>query len=306
MYQSELNFEPEVEPLPNLEAEINDSPNRCRELGAYEALFLEKQMSYARIASKFGNGNKFTPSSFYNDDVINRRLEELETELRVENVDSIQFVLRGEAEYPDKLLAANPAIQLLYYKGNAGLFHSKCIAIVGSRKASDSGKVLGAKISKALVNEGFTIVSGLADGIDVSAHRAAIENGGNTIGVLGTPINFRTSRAKRDLAEEIEKNHLLVSQIPVLYYSQSGFQRHKSFFLERNATISALSIGTVVVEAEDISGSLSTARHAIKQNRKLFIPSNCFKNERIKWPEKFEKLGAIRVNHINDILDNCL
>lgn len=305
VYEPELNLEREVELELGINTETRAGPERHRELGAYEALFLEKQMSYASIASKFGNSGKFAPSSLCDDEIIDTKLEELESQFSVDDVKSIQFVLRGEADYPDKLLDAKPAIQLLYYKGDASLFKTKSIAIVGSRKASDYGKKLGAKISKELVKKGFTIVSGLADGIDVAAHRAAIDNGGKTIGVLGTPINYPTTRAKRDLVDEIQKNHLLVSQIPVLYYGQSGFQRHKSFFLERNATVSALSVGTVVVEAGDISGSLSTARHAIKQNKKLFIPSSCFKNDRIKWPEKFRELGAIRVNDINDIIENC-
>lgn len=290
------------EPILDLVNEDALASERYKELGAYEELFLEKQMSLTKIANRYPTNRRFTPASSYAEEVIVRRQEELKAMFRVDDVRSIKFVFRGEANYPKSLLSAKPAVPLLYYKGDTNLFQNKCIAIVGSRKASQYGKALGANISRRLAKKGFTIVSGLADGIDMVAHEAAIQEGGKTIGVLGTPINHVATKRKRPLVEEIAKNHLLVSQVPVLYYKQAGFQRHKVFFLERNATISALSMGTVVVEAGDVSGSLSTARHTLKQQKKLFIPSSCFKNDRVDWPSKFEKLGAIRVEKLDDIL----
>lgn len=289
----------EVGTCDNIDCDRKYSSSRYNKLGTYEALFLEDKMSFAKIAKSFRHLR-------VSEHEVEQKLEELQARFEVDSLESIKFVIQGESEFPEQLAEdrVKDKLQLLYYQGQINLLKSKCIAIVGSRKASEKGRKLATEITKGLVEAGFTIVSGLAEGIDVTAHEAAINNGGKTIGVMGTPIYYR-NRYRKKLMDYMAEEQLLISQIPVLYYYRSGFGRRKGFFLDRNATISALSIGTVVIEAEDISGSLSTARHASKQGKQIYIPSYCFKDNRIKWPKDFiQNHGAIKVDGVEEILSD--
>ena len=278
--------------------------DRIKELVAFETLFLENNMTFSKVAKMFENSRYFNPSSLYPEAITDKNFAKLRSLLFAEGVDNVHFTMRGEKEYPDRILEVSPSIQLLYYRGDIELLQEKSIAIVGSRKASEFGKRLARRIATELVNAGYIIVSGLAQGIDVAAHQAAIDAGGRTIAVLGTPISRSSMFGRGELAEVISTDHLVVSQVPVLRYEQCDQKERNAFFLARNATISAVSVGTIVVEAEDISGSLSTARHALKQKKKLFIPASCFRNTRIKWPEDFRNLGAVRVESVFDILEH--
>lgn len=156
--------------------------------------------------------------------------------------------------------------------------------------------------SRALVERGFTVVSGLATGIDTAAHTAAIEAKGHTIAVIGTPIGIHYPKENQALQRKIAEQHLLISQVPVLRYASQYVPQNKLFFPERNVTMSALTEGTVIVEASDTSGTLTQARAALQQGRKLFILDSCFKRDGITWPASFEKRGAICVRDLADIL----
>lgn len=284
--------------------EGRDAKDRLRELAAYEALFLEDNMTFQKIARKIRISRRFNPSSLCSTETINESLAKLSSVLAVDKRNKCHFTMRGEKEFPDRLLRVSPPIQLLYYKGDVGLLQQKSIAIVGSRKASEHGKRLARRIATGLAKKGYTIVSGLAPGIDVSAHQAAMDAGGSTLAVLGTPINYSITHGRNKVAQQILADHLVISQVPVLHYEQCDQKQRNRFFLERNATISALSIGTVVVEAEDLSGSLSTARHAINQEKKLFIPASCFENTRTKWPRVFQERGGFKVKSLKEILSH--
>lgn len=287
-------------------SEIADRPivDRHRELGAFETLFLEPKMTFLKIARLFGSSHRFVPSSLYSEDIIRNTLVKLKSALSIEKASDINFVMRGETVFPEQIVQALPQVQLLYYKGNYRLTRQKCVAIVGSRRASTQGMKIAARIAKELVDNGFVIVSGLAEGIDKAAHQAAIDAGGNTIGVLGTPIHHFAGRGREKLAIRMSTEQLLISQIPVLHYERCDQSQRNRFFLERNSTISALSMGTIVVEAEEKSGSLATARRTLEQGRKLFIPASCFKNPRTNWPITFKELGAIRFESVSEIIDN--
>jgi DNA processing protein len=152
-----------------------------------------------------------------------------------------------------------------------------------------------------LVKRGFTVVSGLATGIDTAAHTAAIDAGGHTIAVIGTPIGTYYPKENEALQRGIAAEHLLISQVPVLRFASQHVPQNKLFFPERNVTMSALTEGTIIVEASGISGVLAQARAALHQNRKLFILNSCFERDDITWPANFEKRGAIRVHDLSDI-----
>ena len=142
-------------------------------------------------------------------------------------------------------------------------------------------------------------------GIDTAAHTSAIEAGGKTIAGIGTPLNRVYPKQNAALQEGIAQNYLLVSQVPVLRYSKQDYRRNRTFFLERNKTMSALAEATIIVEAGQTSGMLIQARAALHQRRKLFILEASFRNPALTWPHEFESMGAMRVKkyeHIRSIL----
>ena len=134
----------------------------------------------------------------------------------------------------------------------------------------------------------------------------AIEQGGKTIAVIGTSIADVYPKRNKALQQEIAKNHLLISQIPIVRYANQDYRLNRQFFPERNATMSALAQGTVIVEAADRSGTLTQAKAALKQGRLLFILDSCFENTSWSWPRNYEQLGAIRVKQVTDIIDRLV
>jgi DNA processing protein len=201
------------------------------------------------------------------------------------------------------LRIADHPIELLYFQGWWELVNSpRSVAVVGTRKPSVEGLARTRKLVKALLQDDFTIVSGLAAGVDTAAHTTAIEHGGRTIAVLGTPLSKAYPASNARLQREIAKHHLLISQVPVKRYSnQKNPTLNNFFFPERNITMSALTDATIIVEAGETSGTLVQARHALKQGRKVFILESNFRNAELKWPHTFEERGAIRVADYDDI-----
>jgi len=221
--------------------------------------------------------------------------------LRKAGVNNFGVHVLGAAEYPKKLLDANFPLRILYYQGWWDLVHTPSIAVVGTREPSSDGRARAIKLVKQLVNDKFTIVSGLARGIDTIAHQTAIEAGGLTMGVIGTPLSHSYPNENKELQQRIAREFLLISQVPIIRYSQQYPAQNRLFFPERNITMSALTQATVIVEAGETSGTLVQAKAALSQGRKLFILDSCFKNSQITWPVKFEEKGAIRVRNYDDL-----
>jgi DNA processing protein len=166
---------------------------------------------------------------------------------------------------------------------------------------SDDGIKRTRKLVRQLVDDNHTIYSGLAKGVDTVAHTTAIEAGGRTVAVLGTPITESYPDENAALQERIASEFLIVSQVPILRHKHQTYHSNRMFFPERNVTMSALTDATIIVEAGETSGTLTQARAALAQNRKLFILDSCFLNSSLTWPARFEKLGAIRVREYADI-----
>lgn len=272
-----------------------------KEMASYEALWSKEKASFKKIAQLFSEHPNSLPSSH-----IHENIDKISQQLRdiiIESIDLIKLniLISGTLDYPKRLRDAKEPIEILYYSGNIDYLYSKGVAIVGSRKPSENGIKRAKKLVKMLIEDDFTIYSGLAEGIDTAAHTSALENNGRTVAVIGTPLNEFYPRQNKELQIEIAKKHLLVSQVPFIRYSMQNFMWNRGFFPERNKTMSALSEATVIIEASETSGTLIQAKAALDQNRKLFILQNCFENKSITWPEKFEKLGAIRVRDYDDI-----
>ena len=273
------------------------------EMGAYEALFL-KGMTFKKIADLFreypdGRSSEFVPA-----DEAERCAEAVARKMKEAGVDKFGLRISGTGNYLLRLRDARNPIELLYYQGIWDLSDMPGLSVVGSRKPTAEGVMRAERLAREIVYEGFAVVSGLASGIDTAAHMAALENGGATIAVIGTPLGECYPKANRMLQKTIAEEHLLISQVPVLKYSEQPISLKRQYFPERNATMSALTLGTIIVEAGEKSGTLHQAKAALYQKRKLFILDSCFGNPDISWPRKFERMGAIRVRDSRDIWDH--
>lgn len=274
-----------------------------REMGAYEALWTDAKAWFKSIAEKFAAHPGSLPSDFFTmaADVPEQYAEKTTALLKKGGVKHYGIRLHGAGEYPEKLRDAEYPIELLYYQGYWDLVETRAVAVVGTRKPSEEGIKRAEKLTQLLVEDGFTIVSGLATGIDTVAHKTAISLGAPTIAVIGTPLSETYPRENRDVQSLIARDHLLISQVPVCRYFDQDWRINRNFFLERNVTMSALTEATIIVEASDTSGTLTQARAALKQKRKLFILDSCFDVEGLRWPHTYEKRGAIRVRDYDDI-----
>ncbi len=272
-----------------------------RELGAYEALWLEKGATFKTLADRFALDAEALPSDFVPAQLAEQCAAEVMAKLKKAGVHQFGVRIHHAGDYPAKLRDARHPVELLYYRGAWEITETRCVAVVGSREASPDGIRRAERLARELVDRDFTVVSGLAKGVDSAAHRGAIARGGRTISVVGTPLGSCYPKENADLQEEIARDHLLISQVPVLRYAKQAPQHNRLFFPERNVTMSALTEGTIIVEAGDTSGTLTQARAALHQGRKLFILDNCFQRTDITWPARFEAEGAVRVKTPDDI-----
>jgi DNA processing protein len=273
-----------------------------REMAAYEALWVDKAASFKKIADRFRSCPGAIPSDLVPNDEIEAASAEVLERLTKAQAPKFGVRVHGSEDYPARLRDAAHPVELLYFRGWWDLIESpKRVAIVGARTASEDGIRRTRKLARLLVNAGYTIVSGLAKGVDTAAHTTAIEAGGNTIAVIGTPITDHYPPENKALQERIAEDYLLISQVPIWRYSQQDYRSNRLFFPERNATMSAVAQATIIVEASDTSGTLAQARAALQQGRKLFILDNCFKNSALTWPARFLAQGAIRVSSVDDI-----
>ncbi len=212
----------------------------------------------------------------------------------------IKEIKIGNKHY-SKLLAqiADPP-EKLYYRGNIELLNTFCFSVVGTRKITSYGKEATEHIIAGLVGTNWTIVSGLALGVDAVAHQAALDNDLPTIAVFGSTIDDEGIAPKTNflLAQEILNNNgLLISE-----YNDPSFIKNFNFAV-RDRIISGLSKGVLVVEGAEKSGSLITAKSAADQNRDVFaVPGNIFSMVS-KGTNELIKTGAKMVTSANDILE---
>lgn len=170
-------------------------------------------------------------------------------------------------------------------------------AVIGSRKASSDGLKASHEIVTTLVKKGVIIVSGLAEGIDTSAHEAAIEEGGNTIAVLGTSLDLVYPEKNERLQEIIMRNYLAISQFP------TGYPTQPKNFVIRNRLMALISDASIIVEAGDTSGSLHQGWETLRLGRPLFIWNSILKNSSLNWPKKMLQYGAMELSNPEEVMD---
>ncbi|MDA8261837.1 MAG: DNA-protecting protein DprA [Actinomycetota bacterium] len=203
----------------------------------------------------------------------------------------------GDGDYPPVLAQVPGAPRFLFVHGRLELLDGRpALAVVGTREPTDAGRRRARKLGYLLAKLGIVVVSGLARGIDGEAHRGALAIGGDTVAVLGTPLSRTYPQEHAALQVQIGTVGALVSQ----FHPAAGIKRH--FFPMRNATMSGLCLGTVVVEASETSGALIQARQCLQQGRKLFIPQSALDNPRLTWPKRFLSQGAHAFREIDDLM----
>lgn len=220
----------------------------------------------------------------------------VETELRKISHTGVRLITRLDAEYPENLTHLHDPPPFLYVRGSLIPEDRLAIAIVGSRFASAYGRGVARDLARGLTDKGVTVVSGLARGVDVEAHRATLEAKGRTLAVLGSGVDVIYPSEHRSLAADIPSQGAVISEFPL------GSKPDAVHFPYRNRVISGLTLGTVVVEAAENSGSLITARFALEQNREVFAVPGVITSVRSRGPHRLIKDGAKLVENVDDIL----
>ena len=175
----------------------------------------------------------------------------------------------------------------LFAEGDASLLYTGLkVSIVGSRKPSENGINDARCLAKTLVDHHVTIVSGLAEGIDTIAHQTAIESGGKTIAVLGTPLEIVYPAKNKQLLDTIKQHHLAISQF------STGYPVKRENFPMRNRTMALVSDATIIVEASEVSGTKHQGWEALRLGRFIFIMKSLIDNPALSWPKEMVKYGA--------------
>lgn len=208
----------------------------------------------------------------------------------------VRLVTQADSEYPKNLTHIHDPPPFVYIRGSLEPQDQVAVAIVGARSASPYGRDVTRQLARDLAHRRVTVVSGLARGIDAEAHRAALEAGGRTIGVLGSGLDVLYPSEHRRLAQDMTQHGAVISEFAL------GSQPEAGNFPYRNRVISGLSLGTVVIEAAEKSGSLITARCALEQNREVFAVPGHITASRSRGPHDLIKQGAKLVESVEDIL----
>jgi DNA processing protein len=210
---------------------------------------------------------------------------------------NVCIVCEGDAAFPAALRTIPTPPAFLYLRGELLPRDALAIAVVGSRHCSHYGLRQAERLAGSLARVGFTIVSGLARGIDAAAHRGALAAGGRTIAVLANGLALVYPPEHKDLAEQVAGCGALVSETPMTFEPMAGL------FHQRNRVISGLSLGVVVVEAADRSGALITARHAEQQNREVLAVPGPIDSPTSRGPHRLIRDGAKLVESADDVLE---
>lgn len=214
---------------------------------------------------------------------------------------NIRLLAFDDPEYPENLRAAEDAPPVIYVRRQINCLRQPLsLSIVGARNASLNGRKLASQISCELTSQGIMIVSGMARGIDTAAHKGAmfaLNRTGSTVAVLGTGIDIAYPAENQKLCEQITGQGAVISEFPL------GTEPSAGNFPRRNRIVSALTDGTLVVEASLHSGSLITARLALEQGRDVFAVPGFPTDERSAGPNKLIKDGAFLVENAEDILN---
>ncbi|TAL24565.1 MAG: DNA-protecting protein DprA [Nitrospirae bacterium] len=223
--------------------------------------------------------------------------EKIDTQLKKLESKKINVVTPDSTGYPESLKNIDDSPIVLYTKGSLQKEDRFAIAVVGSRKYSSYGRFAVEKLSTELSSLGFTIVSGMARGIDTLAHAAAVNSGGRTIAVMGSGIDVPYPPENKLLMEKIANSGCVMTEFPL------GTQPERENFPRRNRLISGLALGVLVVEATADSGSLITASCAADQGKEVFAVPGNINSANSEGTNELIKNGVKLVRNVEDIIE---
>jgi DNA processing protein len=226
--------------------------------------------------------------------------KQIDQELRKLDAVGASVLTWIDPDYPGRLRTVPDPPPLLYITGEPTGLDQYAVAIVGSRRPTPAGRLLTEELSRDLAALGFTIISGLARGIDGAAHRGALAAGGRTVAVMGCGIEQTYPPEHEQLREQIEAHGAVITELPV------GAYPHGYHFPRRNRIISGLSLGILVTEAAIKSGSLITARLAAEQGRDVFAVPGFVRAESSRGPNGLIKQGAKLTEGAWDVVEELL
>lgn len=208
-----------------------------------------------------------------------------------------KIITYWDKDYPQQLKHIYYPPLILYVFGNLTENDFQSISIVGTRKATDYGKIIANRFTSDLVRQDITIVSGMARGIDSIAHKTAIKQNGRTLAIIGSGLDIIYPPENKYLFHEIAKNGAVISEFPL------GTKPDAPNFPKRNRIISGISLGTLVIETRKNGGAMQTAKHALDQNREVFaIPGNLTSEQSNGTNTLIQWNGAKLVSEAEDIL----
>lgn len=212
--------------------------------------------------------------------------------------EGIQVLTRADPRYPKCMNNLYPSVDLLFLRGNAALLDMPCIAVVGARKCSSYGASAARYLGRKLSQAGYTIISGMAYGIDACAHQGTLDARGNTIAVLGSGIDVCYPRENQRLYDRILRQGLVISEY------KPGQEPRAGYFPMRNRMIAAMAQAVIVVEAAERSGALITADQALENGTEVFaVPGSMF-SPTSKGTHRLIQQGAALVSSWTDIIQN--
>ena len=223
--------------------------------------------------------------------------DDIQAELNWLNKDINHILTLNDPLYPPQLRQIDEPPVLLFVKGHPEVLLLPQLAVVGSRSATQGGLNNTQAFCQDLSQKGFVITSGLAAGIDATAHQAALDANGQTVAVMGTGINQIYPKGNQNLAKAIIETGAVISELPF------NTPPHAHNFPRRNRIIAGLSVGTLVVEAAKKSGTLITARLAMEQNRPVMAIPGSIHNPHSKGCHALIKQGAKLVESAQDIAE---
>jgi DNA processing protein len=206
------------------------------------------------------------------------------------------LITRSSEDYPRLLNMFTSAPPVLFVRGDAKVLSNQSLAFVGTRQPSEYGITMTRELVAGAVNAGMCVISGMAAGIDATAHRAALDSGGKTAAVFGCGVDIIYPRENDKLSRDILSNGCLVSHFPM------GTEPLRGNFPARNAVIVGLSLGTVVTEAPEKSGALITADLTLRAGRKLFVVPGNATSSKSKGSNELLMKGAHPVLMIGNVL----
>ncbi|OGY63022.1 MAG: DNA protecting protein DprA [Candidatus Harrisonbacteria bacterium RIFCSPHIGHO2_01_FULL_44_13] len=275
---------------------------------SYNALNIFTGSDYKELEKLFGQYRSWT-NGWKNTGKKTAKIDP-EKEWKKLEEKGINLILKDDPAYPASLKETPWTPLGIYYKGaltdgaeprtaTSCMRGEPRVAIVGTRKASLRGREIAKNFAQSLNNYGINVVSGLAMGIDEAAHRGVVEAGGKTIAVLATGLDTVYPRQNANLAKKIlDLGGALISEYPIEQPS------YPSNFVHRNRIISGLCAGTIVIEAPEESGALTTANFALEQNREVFVVPGPINDPNYVGSNKLIKAGAALITSIDDVLDN--